>query len=138
MVCNINKKDSKGLLVYLAGGFQSGWQDKVMKKTLCLEYIDPRIHGLDDEKEYTEWDLSAISKSDVVFAYLEPTNPGGYSLALELGYAKALGKYIIFIDEKSTKNVTISNYFGMVRSVANEVYVSLEEGIEGLSKLVGR
>ena len=78
---------ARPLRVYLAGGFQSGWQDTVMQAVPSLDYLDPRSHGLKSKTEYTAWDLEAVRRSDCVFAYLEATNPGGYALALEVGFA---------------------------------------------------
>lgn len=106
------------ITVYLAGGMKSGWQDKVIE--VCgneyFEWIDPRDHGLTDEAEYTKWDLDGIDSCDVVFAYLEHDNPGGYALALEIGYAKARGKKIIFVEGLPTIR---GRYFGMARQCAN-------------------
>jgi len=81
--------------VYLAGGFHSGWQDKVKAQFSNLIFFDPREHKLEAPEQYTAWDLDAIRRSNWVFAYLEKSNPGGYALALELGFGKALGKNII-------------------------------------------
>jgi nucleoside 2-deoxyribosyltransferase len=86
--------------VYLAGGMRSGWQETVMAACPGVEWLDPRTHGLRDPKEYTAWDLQAVRDADVVFAYLEKSNPYGFNLAFEVGYAHALGKPIIFVDEK--------------------------------------
>src|SRR5690242_5199870 len=105
--------------VYLAGGFRSGWQDQVMHCVPELEYLDPRSHGFEDEAQYTKWDLEAIASCDLVFAYFEASNPAGYSLALEIGYAKALDKYVIYVDEKSARDPDTARYLGMVRSSSN-------------------
>ena len=80
------------------------------------------------------WDLEAIRRSDWVFAYLEASNPGGYSLTLEVGYAKALGKRIILLNEKETDSVA-SRYLGMLSATADVKVASLDEGIAFLLKL---
>src|ERR1043166_3041129 len=74
------------LVVYLAGGFQTGWQDKLKEAASQFRYFDPRSHQLRDKGEYAMWDLEAIRRSDWIFAYLEAGNPGGYALAAEIGY----------------------------------------------------
>ena len=115
--------------VYLAGGMQSGWQDKVVKSAPGHDYYDPRDHGLIEESQYTFWDLAAIRDSDLIFVYLERGNPSGYGLCVEVGYGKALNKSIIFIDDQQSK------YFGMVRSCADVIFISLDEALKFLKKL---
>lgn len=122
------------LKVYLAGGMKSGWQDEVIHKVPDCIFLDPRSHGLIDENQYTRWDLEAIQASNLVFAYLEKTNPGGYALALELGYAKALGKPIILVDEKSpvAKNRDLRRQLGMLYAVSDYVTDSFTFGLNQL------
>lgn len=121
--------------VYLAGGFHTNWQDKVMEAVSGFKYLDPRSHNLQDRDAYTLWDLTAIRACDCMFAYLEESNPGGYALALEIGFAKALGKQILFVDEKSPQDEKNRRYLGMVRSTAHVVFDSFEEGIDYLKRL---
>jgi hypothetical protein len=121
--------------VYLAGGFHSGWQDRVMGAVNRFSFYDPRTHKLQEPREYTLWDLEAIRKSDIVFAYLEITNPAGYALALELGYAKALGKRIILVDEKSPANEQTKRYLGMICAIADTSFETFEEGLNYLKVL---
>lgn len=121
-----NKRKS----VYLAGGFKSGWQALVVKQLPAYDFFDPSQHNIQDAAEYTRWDLDAIRRCDVVLAYMEPTNPGGYSLALEIGFAHALGKTVILIDE--IEDARISRYFEMVRQCSNFVFRSLADAIKDL------
>jgi len=100
--------------VYLAGGLRSNWQDFVIRACPALKFFDPREHGLSDATSYTSWDLEAIRRCRWLFAYLERDNPGGYALALELGYARALGKEVIFVDEKSRTGNEIGQYLEML------------------------
>ena len=123
------------LTIYLAGGFHSGWQEQVINAVPNACFLDPRQHELSDEQQYTQHDLEEVRRSDWVFAFFEITNPGGYSLALEVGFAKALGKRIIYIDEKSANDPQTGRYLGMVRSCADFVFSSLEEGIVFLQAL---
>lgn len=129
------ESSTKGLGVYLAGGFHSGWQDRVVDSMPSLKFFDPREHGLEAPSEYSLWDLEAIRQSDVVFAYLEATNPGGYALALEVGYARALGKHIVFVDEKSAVEEKGGRYLAMVRTSADVVFHSFEEGLAFLRSM---
>jgi len=121
--------------VYLAGGFKSGWQDQVIKSLPDFDYLDPRSHGLENKADYTAWDLEAIRRSDVIFAYLESSNPGGYALALEVGYAKALGKFVVFVDEKSPADPTTARYLEMISETADVSVKSIAEGITFMQKI---
>ena len=118
--------------IYLAGGFRSGWQEIVKNELPDFDLLDPSVHDLQDPKAYTEWDLSAVSQSDIVLANMEQSNPGGYSLALEVGYAKALAKKIVFVDQ--IQNPTIGRYFEMVRQVSDEVFTDLQEALAYIKK----
>lgn len=111
------------MLVYLSGGMKSGWQDVIMQTVTALRYIDPRQHGLDNPDQYTLWDLEGVRQCDIVFAYLETSNPSGIGLALEIGYAKALGKQIILVDEQQDRR------FAIARSCANVVLSTLDDGL---------
>jgi hypothetical protein len=121
--------------VYLAGGFQSGWQDKVKIAAPGLRYFDPRWHVLTEHSEYTFWDLEALRRCDWVFAYLEASNPGGYALALEVGFANALGKKIILVDEKSPTDAIAKRYLSMIAECSNVHFQRFEDAVEFLQKL---
>jgi nucleoside 2-deoxyribosyltransferase len=116
--------------VYLAGGFKSGWQEIVKSHAPSYVFLDPSLHDLDEPEEYTKWDLDAVQKSDIIFAYMESTNPAGYALSLEIGFAKALGKEIIFIEEHPNENR--KRHFAMVRECADKNFKTLIEAIEYL------
>ncbi|WP_421722505.1 nucleoside 2-deoxyribosyltransferase domain-containing protein [Alloalcanivorax xenomutans] len=121
--------------VYLSGGHYSGWQENVIKEANDFKYKDPSKNGLTDPKLYTEWDLEAIRSSDIVFAYFEDSNPGGYGLSLEIGYAAALGKHIILVDEKSLHSTDARRYLKIVQATSNVVFDSLSKGINYLKSL---
>ena len=113
--------------IYLAGGFRSGWQAAVAAKLVEFECLDPSQHRINDPADYTAWDLEAIRRCDVLLANMEASNPGGYALALEVGFAKALGKFICFVD--GTANTRMSKYFEMVRQCADVVVTSLDDAL---------
>ena len=121
--------------VYLAGGMRGTWHDEVMAALPQNEYLDPRTHGLTDEREYTAWDLSAVRQADVVFACMTMDNPSGYGMNLEVGYAAAFGKTIIFVDAKSPIDERFSRFMGMTRSVADYHCDNLADGIAYLELL---
>jgi nucleoside 2-deoxyribosyltransferase len=117
-------------LVYLAGGFHSGWQREVIKTLPSYRFLDPSQHDLADPRAYVEWDLDAIARCDLVLANMEASNPGGYALALELGYAKALHKAIVLVDQ--LVNEPQRRYFEMVRHCADHVFDDLGQAIRHL------
>ncbi len=119
-------------VIYLAGGFKSGWQAKVIKQLPGYEFLDPSQHNIQDAAEYTRWDLDAVRASDIVLGYMESTNPGGYSLALEIGFAHALGKSVLLVDE--IKDPSVSRYFEMVRQCSGHVFTTLAQALEYLRR----
>lgn len=122
------------IVVYLAGGFKSGWQDKIIASSNAFEFIDPRSHGLKYNKEYTFWDLQGIDSCDWLFGYMEADNPAGYALAYEMGYAKGVGKKVLLVDEKSYTDSTFDNWFGMCRAGADVTFSSFEHALEFVKK----
>jgi hypothetical protein len=125
----------KALVVYLAGGTRSGWGELVKAAVPGPLYLDPKGHGLKDEDDYTDWDLTAVAMADVIFCNLEKDNPSGAGLATEVGAAAALGKTIIYFEEKG---FPYSKYFGMVRRCATDVVPTLEDGHERLRQYMKR
>ena len=120
--------------VYLAGGMRRSWRAVVKQLVPFCEYFDPTESGLTEELEYTTWDLDKIDRSDVVFIYFDKDNPSGLGLSLEAGYAYALGKFIIYVDEIS-QNPERARYCGMLRSVATVVVQNLDDGLSVLEKV---
>jgi len=117
--------------IYLAGGFRSNWQALVATRLAgSFELLDPSAHNIPDPAEYTRWDLEAIRQSDIVLANMEASNPGGYSLALEVGFAKALGKRIFMVDQVGDSPVR--RYFEMVRQCSEHVFPTLGEALDHL------
>lgn len=128
--------------VYLSGGTHSNWQDKVIKGIeerkkkdevahvhygRDISYVDPRRwKGRKNAREYLHLDFVGILGSRIVFAYLEKDNPSGVGLALEIGWACAKGKVVIFVNEKKDR------YFNIVSEMVHVTFESLEEGIDYL------
>lgn len=106
----------KVLVVYMGGGMKNGWQDRLKKEVAGVIFIDPREHGQKDEKAYTAWDLAGVERSDVVFGYMEASNPGGSGLALEFGWGGRAGKVLLLAAEPGYPQ---ERYFGMVRALSH-------------------
>lgn len=130
--------NNKKIKVYLAGGMKSGWQDLVINEFKFLsfaenvEFLDPRSHGLTNEFDYTRADLKMINESNIIFAYLEETNPGGFNTLFELGYARCLGLISILVNDKTS----IHQYIGMARSSALLLPSNFRNGIAVLKRSV--
>jgi hypothetical protein len=69
---------------------RSHWQSIVRERLSGWRIIDPRTHHLAEERQYTLWDFEGVRLSDWVLAHLEASNPGGYNLAVEIGYRRNL------------------------------------------------
>ncbi|MNR71250.1 Nucleoside 2-deoxyribosyltransferase [compost metagenome] len=123
--------------VYLAGGMRTNWQDEVIKRVKGAIFLDPRNHGASDEDGYTAWDLAAVERSDIIFGFIEKTNPCGAGLAVEFGMAYGMGKRVLYIEEPDFPH---SRYFGMVRAIARAqglpVHSVLGHGIQALNQLI--
>lgn len=110
--------------IYLCGGF-GDWQDIVTQQIKYLrpevEVFDPSLHKLHDPKDYTKQDLENIADCDLVIAYMAVTNPGYPNLAFELGYAHALRKPILLVNEKGQRYAEmmhqVSDNYGDLASV---------------------
>lgn len=124
--------------VYLAGGMnESNWQKKVIDQMGETSFIfyNPREHSLINSKEYTFWDLFYVKQSDILFAYMQEDNPSGIGLTLEIGYARAMDKSIILVDERSAIDDAFANRFKIVRESSTIVFNNLNDGIEFLKKI---
>jgi nucleoside 2-deoxyribosyltransferase len=120
--------------VFLSGGFKSNWQDKVINRfERNFIFSNPRTHGLSKNLEYTAWDVHYIKQCDILFAYMEDSNPSGYGLTFEVGLAYALNKTIILVDEKSPNDEWFKKHFELVRVSSNIIFDDLEEGLDFLN-----
>ena len=119
------------MIVYLAGGMRTPWRDEVRNFLTWkdITYLDPCDHHLSDSAQYTIWDLAAIDRCDVLFGYMEPDNPGGQGLALEIGYARARGKIVILADRSDNK------YMRIVRTASSVWFDNLYIAIDYLKTL---
>lgn len=118
------------LKIYLAGGMVSKWQDKLISALGDkFVFFNPARHDLHIGMEYTAWDLFYVDKCDILFAYMEKDNPSGIGLSLEVGYAKAKGKTIILVDERSGVDEKFCKRFNIVKESASVSYNNLEDGI---------
>lgn len=121
--------------VFLSGGFKSNWQSQVIKELGDqFVFFNPREHRLEHSDLYTTWDIHFLKECDILFAYMELTNPSGYGLAFELGVAYSLKKTIILVDEKSSEELTFSKYFKILYKPSGVVLNKLSDGIDYLKK----
>jgi len=96
--------------VYLCGGFRSKWQSRVIDlfEEGSVEWFNPADNKIDEEylplEVYSPLDERKIRDCDIIFAYLEASNPTIINIALELGFAKGLGKTTILVNEWTEEN----------------------------------
>lgn len=112
-------------MIYLSGGLHSNWQDKFQG----LPVIDPRNHRLTDPTLIQDWMVANISTCDMVVAYLEEDNPGGYNMAFEIGVATTLDIPVFIVDEKKDR------YFQIVKADANE-FENIDELLDYVQSLL--
>jgi len=115
---------------------RSGWQDYVKSQT-NLFFFDPRNKETNATLSINEigaYDLFFIQQSEIVFAYMEATNPSGIGAAAELGYAKGLGKTVILCLEPNNNHIK-DKYLEFLHKVSHVVYSNLDDGIAFLKKL---
>lgn len=118
--------------VYLAGGFNSDWREKV-KACANVSFIDPKEKEQKKEFQWDEygcWDLHFIKQSDICFVYMERSNPSGFGLSVEIGYAKGLGKTVILVLETGHEK---DSYLTFLMTVADVTYDNLDDGINFLA-----
>jgi nucleoside 2-deoxyribosyltransferase len=121
--------------IFLSGGFKSNWQSRVVEELLDkFIFFNPREHGLEHSDFYTTWDIHFVKECDILFAYMEKSNPSGFGLSFELGVAYALNKTIILIDEKSNTDKQFERYFRILHRPSGVVLSNLNDGIEYLKK----
>ncbi len=127
-----------GIKVFLSGGMnQSNWQKSLMESLGDKKYtfFNPREHNLNESDQYTFWDLFYIDKCDILFAYMQEDNPSGYGLTLEVGYAKALNKPIILIDERSAIDEQFAKFFRITRESSTIIFEDIDKGTQFLKKM---
>ncbi len=121
------------MYVYLSGGMHTNWQEKVKEACPDLLYADPMISGCDEFDEYSTWDVHAVKMCDIVFCYMERSNPCGAGLAVEVGLAKGYGKTVILVLEKDNEHQP-DRYLLWLTKVADIVFDNFEDGIAHLSR----
>lgn len=122
-------------IIYLAGGMKDGWQDTLIPALEADGHIikDPRSWGGDDPAIYTPRDLYEIRNCDIVLAHMSSSNPSGFGMSVELGFAYGIYVPVIFLDDIQTD--WRSRYFGMHRVMAHEVCCGLGEVIGAIRRL---
>lgn len=124
--------------IYLAGGIRSNWQAKVTEQ-VNADFFNPRDKEVDKVLTLTEfgtWDLHFIKSCDIVFAYMEKTNPSGIGMSVEMGYAKALGKTVVLCLEENNEHIK-DGYLQFMKKVSDIVYTNIDDAIEYLKLYQG-
>ena len=123
-------------MVYLSGGLHSRWQSNVIAELGDkFKFSDPSNHGLKSPNLYAVWDLHAVKKCDILFVYIEQSNPSGIGAAFEAGVAKSAGIPIILVDEKSASDEVFGKRFAIVSELADVVFNNLSDGLSFLNSM---
>ncbi len=77
--------------------------------------------------------MAALRTSDVIFAALEGGKPAD-ALAMQMGYAKALGKHVILVDQKSATEPAAAASLEPLAALADAPFPTLAEGITYLQE----
>lgn len=118
--------------VYLAGGMRTNWQEDVKKECPELAFFDPSSRPpFNTLSEYGTWDLHHVKHADIIFVYMENTNPSGIGAAVEMGYAKGLGKTVILVLEPGNNHVE-DRYLRFMTKVADITFTEFYEGLSHL------
>lgn len=120
--------------VYLAGGMRSEWRKRI--KEDCAGFIffcpvDKESAQTMTVDEYGTWDLHYIKQADIVFGYMERTNPSGIGLACEMGMAYGLGKTVILVLEAGSQHLS-DEKLAFMRKVAHITFSKFQDGVDYL------
>lgn len=120
--------------IYLSGGMYSGWQDK-LPSIEGVEFFDPRVlpqQNLNVSANYfVNEDVKGVRESDLVFCYIEESNPMPLGAAWECAVAAENNIPIITVWEKGYVDPFFSVY-------SLYLYTNFEDGIKRLTKYIER
>ena len=119
--------------IYLAGGLRTNWQEKLITALPNITFISPldKNDKTMSVYEYGTWDLHYIKQCDLVFAYMERTNPSGIGLGCEIGFAFGIGKTVITVLEPDNEHMKDA-YLQFIKKVSHLCFDNLEQGINYL------
>lgn len=114
--------------VYLSGGMKSGWQ-QMIPYIDGVEYLDPRVESPQNltMQQFVYKDIELVKESDLVFLYMEKSNPTGYGAIWECAVVVENKIPIIAVWEKDYIDPFIA---------CNSLYLynSLESGVQRLER----
>jgi hypothetical protein len=129
--------------VYLAGGFHSGWQDKVCRELagLPVGVIDPRNNPSGDIAVFGPLDKEHITRCDILLAYQESDNPCYAGIVAEAVLAGTLGKKVIWVDEWSDEDYASRKmkryYMALPKYLAGAVvFYTLDAAVQAIKEIL--
>lgn len=113
---------------------RSEWREKI--KNECKEFVFfcPKDKEVSQEmivEEYGTWDLHYIKQCDIMFCYMEKTNPSGIGLACEMGFGYGIGKTIILILEEENEFIN-STYLAFLKKVSHVCFSNFQDAVKYL------
>lgn len=116
--------------IYLSGGMRTDWQSKV-EKIEGVTFFDPRTDSPQNwtMSDFVREDIRLVKESDLVFLYMEKSNPTGYGAIWECAVAVENKIPIIAVWEKDYVDPFIA---------CNSLYLynTLDPGLERLNKYI--
>ena len=109
--------------IYLSGSNNPAWMDSVQAR-----YCDDKGVTL-----LVEGGIAALAGSDILLACRTSDKGRLFNLSLAVGYASALGKRIIFVNEGDY----YSHAYDYVKPFADGCFTDLDEGLQYLDYAVG-
>jgi len=135
------------LKIYLAGDIskEDRWRPKVIKalEGLPVEWLSP-LDNLEYRYNYFKRrdienegflfaDYMKIDRADIIFAYLRRCDSRHSGTSAEIGYARAKGKFIIYINDMPK---TEAYLYEFIQRTADIAFTKLRDGIEFLKDFV--
>lgn len=128
--------------IYLSGGLESDWRDKVKGEVPNIEFLSPKPLGIfQKQDEWWTYDKILMQMADAIFAYIEPGIWVPVGLLIEIGEMHGLGKPVILVNERYYNGIRkegespenqLTRYLECVKSFADVLFASLDDGIEYL------
>jgi len=135
------------LKIYLAGDIskKNRWRFKVINalEGLPIEWLSPvdeadycysQLKKRYEENQFFVFaDYMKIDKADIVFAYLRRCDSRHSGTSAEIGYARAKGKFIIYVNDMPK---TEAYLYEFIQRTADIAFTRLRDGIEFLKDFV--
>lgn len=117
---------------------RSCWREEI--KETCNGFLffcpkDKEVSRDMNVDEYGTWDLHYIKQCDIMFCYMEKSNPSGIGLACEMGFGYALGKTVILVLEDENEKIP-EEYLAFLKKVSHVTFSDFQAAVNYLKTFV--